>query len=87
MKTILTVVGLGLGLASGMAAADAQSLAVADDPMVFKKVDADHDGYVNREEAQSIVGLEQGFDIADANKDGQLYPAEFAVALPRTGSE
>ncbi len=87
MKTFLTVVGLGLGLSSGMVMADAQGLAVADDPMVFKNVDANHDGYVNRDEAQSIVGLEQGFDSADANKDGQLDPAEFAVALPRSDSE
>ena len=38
--------------------------------------DANQDGVVSREEAQSNPRLEGQFDAADANKDGQLDTAE-----------
>jgi Ca2+-binding EF-hand superfamily protein len=40
------------------------------------QVDANSDGIVTREEAQSYPRLSADFDTADANKDGQLDAAE-----------
>jgi hypothetical protein len=77
----VTVIAI-FGLASGGTVAEVEDLSVADDPMVFKRLDADHDGLVSRQEAQSVVGLVQAFDTADANRDRHLDPTEFAVALP-----
>ena len=83
MKSIVGYLALVLCLVSVGVWADAQSMAVAQDPMVFKKLDIDQDGLVSREEAQSIIGLVQSFETADANQDGQLDPAELANALPK----
>lgn len=66
-----------LALSSLIVAAAAQ----AGDPQAAGKaaryqVDANNDGIVTREEAQSFPRLTADFDAADANKDGQLDAAE-----------
>ena len=83
MKQLVGMVALALCVVSIGVWAEAEDLAVAQDPMVFKKLDVDQDGLVSRDEAQSIIGLVQSFDSADANQDGQLNPAELADALPK----
>ncbi len=83
MKQLVGMIALALCVVSIGVWAEAEDLAVAQDPMVFKKLDVDQDGLVSRDEAQSIIGLVQSFDSADANQDGQLNPAELADALPK----
>lgn len=66
-----------LALSSLIVAAAAQ----AGDPQAVGKhgrppMDANSDGIVTREEAKSFPRLTADFDVADANKDGQLDAAE-----------
>jgi Ca2+-binding EF-hand superfamily protein len=66
-----------LALSSLIVAAAAQ----AGDPQAAGKpgrhqVDANGDGVVTREEAQSYPRLSADFDVADANRDGKLDTAE-----------
>lgn len=66
-----------LALSSLIVAAAAQ----AGDPQAVGKpgrhqVDANNDGIVTREEAKAFPRLSADFDVADANKDGQLDTAE-----------
>ncbi|MBI4754362.1 MAG: hypothetical protein HY778_02850 [Betaproteobacteria bacterium] len=49
----------------------------------FQALDANADGYVNRQEAVRMRGLAERFDGADANKDGRLDPVEFGKAMGR----
>jgi hyperosmotically inducible protein len=46
----------------------------------FKKLDANHDGYVSRVEAKRIPDFGRAFDEADENRDGKLDADEFAKA-------
>ena len=48
--------------------------------MNFDKLDANHDGYISKPEAQGISGLPAVFDQTDANKDGKLDRGEFENA-------
>ncbi|MEN8763643.1 MAG: hypothetical protein ABF290_14550 [Thiogranum sp.] len=43
----------------------------------FKDIDSDHNGYVSRVEARSVVIVENAFDSADANRDGLLDSGEY----------
>ena len=66
-----------LALSSLIVAAAAQ----AGDPQAAGKpghppMDANSDGIVTRDEAKSFPRLSADFDVADANKDGQLDAAE-----------
>lgn len=83
MKQLVGYVALVLCVVCVGAWAEAQDMAVAEDPMVFKNLDSNQDGLVSRAEAKSVIGLEQSFDTADANQDGQLDPNELANALPK----
>jgi len=47
---------------------------------MFQRLDADHDGFVNRKEAAQQKDFLQAFDQADANRDGRLSQEEFAQA-------
>ena len=42
----------------------------------MKKIDANGDGLISRDEAKGHKGLEKRFDAIDANKDGQLSKDE-----------
>jgi len=46
----------------------------------FKKLDANHDGYLSPEEARKIRGFEKAFKEADENRDGRLDADEFVKA-------
>ena len=82
MKILLTAGAFCLLLPMVGVQADMNSMGVAEDPMAFVNLDKDRNGSVSRDEAESIVGLSQGFDAADRNQDGALDPAELASALP-----
>ena len=43
----------------------------------FRTIDSDHNGYVSRVEARSVVLVENAFDSADANRDGLLDRDEY----------
>jgi hypothetical protein len=43
----------------------------------FRDIDTDHNGYVSRVEARSVVLVENAFDSADANSDGLLDRGEY----------
>jgi hypothetical protein len=46
----------------------------------FRKLDAGGKGYVSKEDVKGLSGFEKSFQLADANKDGKLSPAEFSKA-------
>jgi hypothetical protein len=46
----------------------------------FKKLDAGGKGYVSKEDVRELSGFDKSFELADANKDGKLSPAEFRKA-------
>ena len=43
----------------------------------FSRIDSDHNGYVSRVEARSIVVVETRFDAADRNDDSLLDREEY----------
>lgn len=47
----------------------------------FRKVDANGDGWVSKEEAAASREVAAGFEKADANRDGRLSFAEFEKLL------
>ena len=86
MKTRKLLLGSGLALALVSAAGLMTSLPASawgdkakTEPkaMNFDKLDANHDGYISKSEAQGMSGLPAVFDQSDANKDGKLDRAEF----------
>jgi len=46
----------------------------------FRKLDRNHDGYLDRKELASQRRILEVFDQADENKDGRLDPEEFIRA-------
>ncbi len=46
--------------------------------VAFHDIDSDHNGYVSRVEARSVMVVENAFDSADANRDGLLDSGEYA---------
>jgi hypothetical protein len=47
----------------------------------FKRLDANSDGLISREEAALARGVAKHFDQADTNRDGSLSAAEFEAAM------
>ena len=47
----------------------------------FKRLDANGDGLISREEAAPARGVAKHFDQADTNRDGSLSAAEFESAM------
>lgn len=45
----------------------------------FATLDANSDGYISKDEAQTADALSTNFDRADANQDGKLTPTEFSA--------
>ena len=87
MKRRLGIAALSLMVSADFVWADMGGMDPSQDPMVFKHLDSDQNGKVSRQEAQSMTGLVLGFDAADRDRDGQLDPAELAVALPQIDGE
>ena len=48
---------------------------------VFKRIDANQDGKISREEAARMPALAEKFDQIDKDKDGQLSAEEFAAGM------
>ena len=47
----------------------------------FKRLDANGDGLISREEAAPARGVAKHFDQADTNRDGSLSASEFESAM------
>jgi Ca2+-binding EF-hand superfamily protein len=65
-----------LPLAAVLIAVTASACATSPDKPSCYAADANRDGVISREEAQSNPRLAGQFDTADANKDGQIGAAE-----------
>jgi len=50
------------------------------DSALFKKLDADGDGFVTRAEAKRVKGFDAAFRESDENRDGRLSRDEFVKA-------
>lgn len=82
MRTIVWITGVAFGVAAP--AAFAQSGSDYGTPQTnpaFQKLDANHDGFVSREEAKGDKSLYSHFDQADLNHDGKLDEDELIKAL------
>ena len=76
----MRVIACGLLLTLGMPSVNAASQGehTATDAVVpFGRIDSDHNGYVSRVEARSIVVVETHFDAADKNNDSLLDREEY----------
>jgi len=69
-----------IAAALGMVAGVAQSAVDESAAEAFKKVDADGDGYVTVQEADTGLISKEIFMAADTNKDGKLDIEEFTIA-------
>lgn len=77
----LAVAVLGALLAwPGPSRADAEQPPVQYDSPLFKKLDANRDGFVSRAEANGVRGFATAFSEADENRDGRLSRDEFIKA-------
>jgi Ca2+-binding EF-hand superfamily protein len=81
---------LALGIITGLftfghaALADEQAIAAKVDK-VFARLDANKDGKISREEAQSGPRLASHFDAVDADKDGYITRAELQAFFAKHG--
>ena len=69
-------------LAAALIAAAVAQAADTNQPVSpeFKRLDANRDGYLSRDEARKIRDFDQAFTEADDNRDGKLDAAEFIKA-------
>ena len=75
---VILALPVAQGFADSPVSVDAQGL------VSFQDIDSDHNGYVSRVEARSVVVVEKAFDSADANRDGLLDSGEYtSVRLVR----
>lgn len=49
----------------------------------FAKADASRDGKLSRDEARTVPGIGDKFDMLDKDKDGSLNLSEFSVGLAK----
>jgi len=78
MKNSLWI-ALGSVLVATQNFADTPALVDAHGFVAFVDTDTDHNGYVSRVEARSVVLVENAFDSADANDDGLLDRGEYTA--------
>jgi hypothetical protein len=76
MRVILCALLPALAMPPGNAAPMEQR-AAADAIVPFSRIDSDHNGYVSRVEARSIVVVETRFDAVDRNDDSLLDREEY----------
>lgn len=50
--------------------------------ILFNAADTNHDGYLDRKEAEAMPMLSMYFDEVDANKDGKVTRQEYFDAMP-----
>ena len=53
----------------------------------FEQLDRNHDGYLDRHEAEWLPGLSAIFDAADRRAEGRLDKVEYARALAMLGGK
>lgn len=73
-----TCIGWTLLLAAMAPAGAAPQAPPVRDPVVFSRIDSDHNGYVSRVEARPIAAAGH-FNTADENRDGLLDHAEYKL--------
>ena len=73
--------GLPLMTASMSQMRDAAQANYAASEPTFEQLDRNHDGYVDRHEAEWLPGLAAVFDRADRRAEGRLDKVEYAKAL------
>lgn len=80
-KAMYRVLALAVtaGLIASAAAADAPEMGDTVSPE-FRKLDANRDGYLSREEARKVRGFDKALGEADDNRDGRLDADEFVKA-------
>jgi hyperosmotically inducible protein len=71
---------LALGCAATAGAENPEAPTYPHERPLFKKLDADGNGFVTRAEAKRLKGFEAAFTEADENRDGKLSPDEFVKA-------
>jgi hyperosmotically inducible protein len=71
---------LGAGAAPSAASDAGPFDAGAGSGAEFKRVDANRDGYVSRDEARKIKGFDKAFQQADDDRNGKLDAEEFTKA-------
>ena len=71
---------------STAAPADATQTTTAAPAQERQPLDANHDGVITREEAQSHPGVAKHFDQLDTNHDGKIDRSEFRSAQDRMKS-
>lgn len=76
LKQRTATAALAVALIAAAGAAQSAQLAGPE----FRRLDADRDGYLGREEARKVRGFEKAFSEADDNRDGKLDAAEFIKA-------
>jgi hyperosmotically inducible protein len=81
MKNALWKISAAAALACGAPAAHAETVEPPryDSPL-FKKLDADRDGFVTRAEARRVKDFAYAFGEGDENRDGRLSRNEFVKA-------
>ena len=85
--SIFTITGriAALALAAAAFAAQAQGTLAApgaETPAAaFKRLDANGDGKLSKEEVASLPAISDGFVALDKDKDGLLSPEEFSAAF------
>jgi hyperosmotically inducible periplasmic protein len=77
-RTIAAAIAAVLTAAAPVASAN--DAGAGDAGAEFRRLDANRDGYVSRDEARRIKGFEKAFQQADDNRDGKLDADEFAKA-------
>lgn len=73
------LLALGLALAPSIASAKATPEQIT--KMIFAKYDTNKDGVLTLDEWKAAGRKQQGFDLADADHDGKVTPAEATALL------
>ena len=82
MRTIVWITGVAFGVAApGAFAQTALDTSATQTNPAFQKLDANHDGFVSRDEAKQDKAVTSTFDQADMNHDGKLDEDELIKAL------
>jgi len=83
MRIIVWITGVAFGIAvpDVLARPTADANGRQTNPVVLK-LNADHDGFVNRQEAKQGNGVSSAFGKTDMNHGGNLDEDEFITALP-----
>ena len=82
MRTVIWITGVAFGIAApGAFAQGSNAAGTTQTNPVFQKLDANHDGFVSREEAKQDPAVSAVFSQADTNRDGKLDENEFIKAV------